>query len=330
MHLLLGLTITFKSSVLAGTAFCTYEHTSTYQSDLITDQLTGYMCKLDLDIAGDRVNDIGGYHEGGERSTQVKIIKVLPQFYTYLTSFPDTICKQFKNLEIIDMCGADIETIESNSLNKCRNLKILQFYRNKIEQVPENLLEENKKLLKLYISYNSGIKTLPENLLSGLSLLTLLDLSYNTLNFLPDNIFQDLRSLKELNLEGNHLEAIEPVFFDNLGNLEKLNLNGNGIADLQPAVFGGLSKLKELSLRENKLTIIHSDSFPQRANIDTVVLSKNKIDAIDEHFIENCGVSNLKMGGNVCDKTGSIKKKDLKKKLEICYKNYEDIGRYHE
>jgi len=315
------LIINYGSSVLAGTAFCTFEHTSRYTSDLVTDEITGYMCKLDLDVKGDRVNDVGGSHEGGERDSQVDIIKVLPEYYSYLTSYPGTFCSRFSKLEIIDMCGTEITTIEANSLNKCKDLRILQFYMNKIEKIPEKLLTENKKLLKLYITFNL-IRTLPENLLNGLKELKLLDLSYNNIDVLPDNIFQDLKDLKDLNLEGNQFENLEPVLFEHLGNLEKLSLNSNKISELPVALLSNLRNLKDLSLRDNKLTIIHADSFPQGVNIDTVVFTKNQIDAIDEYFIESCGISNLKMGGNICDKTNTIKKKDMKKKLKNCFDKY--------
>jgi hypothetical protein len=313
-------------SVLAGTAFCTFEHTSRYTSDLILDEITGYMCKLDLDVKGERVDDVGGGHEGGENDSQVEIIKVLPQYYSYLTAFPGTFCSRFPKLEIIDMCGSEINKIEANSLNKCKDLRILQFYMNKIDRVPEKLLAENKKLLKLYITFNM-IKELPENLLSGLKELKLLDLSYNQIEALHDNIFQDLTDLKDLNLEANKVNNIEPVLFENLGNLEKLNLNSNGIADLPSAVFGNLLNLKELSLKDNKLTKIHSDAFPQQANIDTVIFTKNKITAIDEFFIENCEVGVLKMGGNICDKSNTIKKDDMRNKLQTCYDNFNDDGK---
>jgi len=325
---LLLMTLAHESSVLAGTAFCTFEHTSRYTSDLITDEITGYMCKLDLDVKGDRVNDVGGGHEGGERDSQVDIIKVLPEFYSYLTTFPKTFCSRFSKLEIIDMCGTEIATIEANSLNKCKDLRILQFYMNKIEKIPEKLLTENKKLLKLYITFNL-IRTLPENLLNGLKELKLLDLSYNHIDVLPDNIFQGLKDLKDLNLEGNQFENLEPSLFLNLGKLEKLNLNSNQISDLLTAVFQNLRNLKQLYIQQNKLTIIHADSFPENIHIDIVSFTKNQIDAIDEYFIENCGVGTLKMGGNICDKTTSIKNKDMKKKLERCYENYRIAGEFH-
>lgn len=321
---ILSLTSTYLSSVIAGTAFCTFEHTTTYHSDLIPDHISGYLCKLDLDIKGDRVDNIGGNHENGEKSSEVNIIMVLKEFYTYLTSFPDAFCSRFENLEIIDMSGAQIETIEENSLEKCKELRILQFYINNIKEVPENLLTKNKKLLKLYITYNS-ITTLPENLLSGLSNLEILDLSYNHLMSIPSGILRDLRSLKELSLEGNQIKILEAGLFEDLENLEKLSLAHNSISELPMSIFSNLVNLKELMLQQNDLTVIHAESFPQEAKIDLVVLSKNKIDAIDEYFIDNCGISKLKMGGNICDRTAVIGKKDLKKKLRKCFKNYDII-----
>jgi len=321
--LLLGI-MGLAPSIFAGNAFCTFEHTSRYTSDLVTDEITGYVCKLDFDIKDGRVNDVGGGHEGGELDNNVDIIKVKPEFYSYLTTFPKTFCSRFKKLEIIDMCGAEIKTIDEDSLEDCKDLRILQFYRNEFEQVPENLLNENKKLLRLYITFNSNLKNLPENLLFGLSELKLLDLSYNKIDHLPANIFDDLSSIKELNLEGNDLTNPETGLFDKLGNLEILNMNDNGISELSPGVFAGLTGLKTFHLQSNKLTIIHADAFPQAANIDTVVFTRNKINAIDEQFIDNCGISNLKMVGNVCDKTSLIRKKDMKKKLATCFSNYDN------
>jgi Leucine-rich repeat (LRR) protein len=317
---------TYLSTVTAGTAFCTFEHTTSYHSDLVPEHISGYLCKLDLDIKGDRVDNIEGSHENGENSNDVSIIMVFKDYHTYLTSFPNTFCSQFENLEIIDMSGAQIETVEDNSLQNCKNLRILQFYMNKIDRIPEKLLAENKKLLKLYISYNS-ISSLPENLLLGLSNLEILDLSYNQLMSIPTSALYDLRSLKELSLEGNKIEMLEQTTFQNLENIEKLSLASNKISELPVSIFSDLVNLKELMLQQNDLTVIHADSFPAQANINLVVLSKNKIDAIDEYFIDDCGITKLKMSGNICDRTAVIEKKDLKKKLGKCFKNYEDLNR---
>ena len=105
-------------------------------------------------------------------------------------------------------------------------------------------------------------------------------------------------------------------------------MNGNGISELAAGVFSGLTGLNTLHLQNNKITIVHADAFPQAANFDVVVLSKNKITAIDELFIDNCGVSSIKMGGNICEKSGLIKKKDIKTKLTKCFENYGDISKY--
>lgn len=322
---LLFMTLTHDLSVLAGTAFCAFEHTNRYYSDLISDHITGYVCTIDIDIKGDRVNDIGGFHEGGEQDSQVNIIKVQKDHYSFLTSFPDTFCSKFRKLEIIDMSGAEIATIEANSLSQCKDLRILQFYMNKIDKIPEKLLSANTKLLRLYIAFNQ-ITTLPENVLNGLTELFLLDLSYNQINNLPENVFKGLQSLKDLNLEGNNIKTLGENLFAKLGNLEKLNLNSNQIADLPTAVFEDLRKLKNLYIQQNKLTIIHADSFPKNIQIDVVSFSKNQIDAIDDFFIITCGVGTIKMSGNVCDKTGTIKKQDMEKKLATCYENYRLAG----
>ncbi|KAL7011487.1 hypothetical protein ACKWTF_014280 [Chironomus riparius] len=323
-HLLI-IILSFTSSYFipasADTAFCSFEHTTTYQSDLITDHISGYLCALDLDIKGDRVDHIGGSHENGETNTQVDIIKVLKDFKTYLTSFPDTFCKHFEKLEIIDMSGTLIETIENDSLEKCKDLRILQFYMNNIKEVPEDLLKNNKKLLRLFISYNK-IRIVPEDLLSGLSSLEILDLSYNKLEHLHSDVFRDLRNLKELNLEGNLIEILMPNLFKNLQNLVKMSLATNAISELPLSIFSNLGKLKELMLKNNQLTVIHAESFPQKTKINFVDYSKNRIEAIDEFVINNCEISKLKMGGNVCDKTMNIGKKDMKKKLKKCFDNY--------
>jgi Leucine-rich repeat (LRR) protein len=172
------------------------------------------------------------------------------------------------------------------------------------------------------------IKELPENLLSGLKELKLLDLSYNQIDVLPESVFQGLRVLEDLNLEGNQIENLEPGLFSNLEQLKKLNLNSNQISDLPSAIFNDLRSLKQFHIQQNKLTIIHADSFPVNIQIDMVSFAKNQINAIDEYFIDICGVGSLKMGGNVCDKTSLIKNKDMSKKLKTCYENYLIAGKW--
>ena len=200
--IILYLTSFYVFPVEASTAYYAFKHTTSYRCHLIPENISGYMCNLDVHIKGERVNHIQGNHKNGETNSHVSIIKIHPSYHNYLPTFPDTFCKQFEKLEIIDIIEIEIKTIEDNSLEKCNDLRILQFTRNRIEEVPENLFKNNKNLEKIFMSFNF-ITFLPENLFSGLKNLEILDLAMNLIKFLPSAIFQDLRSLKELSLRAN-------------------------------------------------------------------------------------------------------------------------------
>jgi Leucine-rich repeat (LRR) protein len=319
--------ITLNSPALAGTASCKYERTSNYNSALIPNQIYGYMCTLSLDARDDLVTEIRGSHQRRHSDSLVDIIKVQPEYNSYLTTFPATFCNKFNKLEIIDMSGVGIKVIEDGSLDDCKDLRILRFHRNRIDKIPEDFLYENKKLLRLYITSNS-IRKLPENFLDELSLLTLLDLSSNKIDHLSSNVFNDLNSLKELNLERNKLKDLNQNLFKNLDNLEKLNLNSNELSDLPIGIFSNLHNLKSLYFKYNKLTSIHAASFPLRAQISIVEFSYNKINAIDEAFISNCRVNSLSMAGNVCERDSQIRNYQMRQKLTGCFRNYKNMREY--
>ncbi|XP_070502072.1 CLIP domain-containing serine protease B4-like [Chironomus tepperi] len=204
-----------------GTAVSTCEYVKKYQNDLMSEENLRYQCSLDLDVKGLRINNVIGCNENDDK---VSIIKILPKFRSYLTTFPNTFCNKFNKLEMIDMSRTEIATIEADSLRQCKDLRILQFYSNKIEEIPEMLLDETKKLLKLYITFNL-ITTLPENLLNGLKELQILDLSGNKIDQLSGNVFNDLVNLVELHLSSNNLKALNSMLFKNLRKLKILKLN---------------------------------------------------------------------------------------------------------
>ena len=140
-----------------------------------------YHCFLNTEQANfnEIITKIEGKHETGQTDYDVTILS--PGLGERLKTFSSIFCQKFPNLETIRIIFAETESVDENSLMSCENLKHLNFYGNKIRELPQNLLTMNQKLTEFTISYNE-LTTMPENFFSNQKQLIKLDMKQITLH----------------------------------------------------------------------------------------------------------------------------------------------------
>lgn len=323
---ILILLMTLADQVISNTPYCVFDYSVT---NYISKTKYLYTCKVTIDGKMSNPNEIWATHDQNSRlrNVDVFLLAVAEKTRRFFNSFSSIYCRTFRNLKIIDMSSAEIETVDSVALNNCRSLNYLIFYQNKIREIHENFLVNNLQLQEVHLSYNE-LTTLPENLFIKQKKLKVLELSYNTINFLPNKIFQSLNNLETMMLDGNKLESLNPNWFKNLQKLTELDLSQNEIGELPANVFNPLENLNILRLHSNKISFIRAVSFGVHPRLNFVTLSKNELFGIDRKFVENIPVKSLNMRGNTCTNEKSIERKDMDEKLQNCYDNLEYSSKF--
>ena len=130
------------------------------------------------------------------------------------------------------------------------------------------------------------------------------------------------KKLKLVDFGSNKLTTIHPEWFENAPDLYYLNLADNQILELPKNMFVNLQKLPLIWLDNNKLSVIHSDSFGVNMNFEHIYVQNNSINAIDERFVNNTGITKFDMTGNVCSQEDVNNRFQLKDAFQNCYDNY--------
>jgi Leucine-rich repeat (LRR) protein len=195
-----------------------------------------------------------------------------------------------------------IRTLGPDSFWSCNNLLDLNIWINQIEDVHDLTFALNPKLRRL-------------------------DMRQNRISTMPRILFFSLSDMRTLNLEQNNLTVLHPDLFVNQWQLTNLNLQFNRIEELPKAVFSSMFGLEQLNMNNNRLSIIHSDSFGILPSLTNASFVNNQINAIDEKFIDNTGLTNIDMRGNICANSNIIdttpNRGNMKAALSVCFQNYE-------
>nr|AAV84224.1 unknown [Culicoides sonorensis] len=141
--------------------------------------------------------------------------------------FSDDICKTFPYLEELVVRSSKVEAFIEKAFYECKNLKILDFYTNKLTEIHESTFKFNEKLEKLRIDSNQ-LKSLPLNLFVNLINLTSLYLGDNQLDSFSAYLVHRNKNLKHLYIHSNHfLDLDYKKLIEYLPNLEVIEYNAN-------------------------------------------------------------------------------------------------------
>lgn len=156
----------------------------------------------------------------------------------------------------LDLSSNTIEEFQPDVFSTLTNLINLNLNANHFKSLPEKLLKNNKKLIRIRIMDNRiPLKTLPSGFLSNLGALE--DVSIKCgLSTVPGDLFNESFNITHINLDRNNLRTLPENFFNDQQNLLHLNLNRNKLNHLADGLFEKTRALTVLKLSYNQLTNI--------------------------------------------------------------------------
>ena len=143
-----------------------------------------------------------------------KILKISPFLEKKYFLYRNILSNEIVNVNKLDLSGLNLKCIPTE-IFKCRNLKILFLYCNKIKNIP---YEINNLNLNSLILHKNKIKNI---CLSNTSDLKILDLSNNKFTKFPIDLLY--LQLQFLDLSDNHIDYI-PKFLNDLTDYRYKNL----------------------------------------------------------------------------------------------------------
>jgi len=282
-----------SQSINSQTIFCLYSETA-----------SGYTCELFIfnPDGFDNITIINGQHIVGKSDSDVQSIISLGGLST---NIPRIFCDRFFNVKSINFSSLNIERIGINSFWNCRNLMSLDVQMNQIASIHQLAFVNTANLTSINLQHNK-ITNSSNNVFFGLYNLTVLNVGDNQLSTLHSNWFSTLTSLRYLYIENNQIEVLPDGTFESLKNLVHLNLDNNN------------------------LKIIRADSFGTLPTLSIASFQNNQIDAIDERFVDNTGVTSFDLTGNVCADVNIVDmtqfRQVMRSQLSQCFRNYEDMS----
>ncbi|XP_067205442.1 protein toll-like isoform X3 [Linepithema humile] len=228
-------------------------------------------------------------------------LKYLHLINNSLTELPSGIFDKLVALENLEVSMNNLSSLPKNIFAKLENLNHLFLKGNNFINLPRDFIQNNTKLITVYLFHNqrnltllngsfsnltnlehldlinNGLVTLPKDLFWRSSSLKEIILSNNFLQSLPVEIFQDLSKLEKLELSSNYLETLPDNIFENTRKLKKLNLSNNRITTISENLFNRLFRLEQLNMERNRLRTISNYSFGFLTNLKIIKLSHNSL-----------------------------------------------------
>ncbi|CAG9798446.1 unnamed protein product [Chironomus riparius] len=263
----------------------------------------GYTCRASIyNPSGfNGFTTIRGVHHPGFNDSNVKAIIAMT---TVSPNIPRIFCDKLSNVETIYYIQLSIKNVGPNSFWSCSKLLDLNIWVNQIQDIDNSTFFYSQQLKRL-------------------------DMRQSRISNIPRNLLWPLTEMTSLNLEQNNLTILDPDWFLKQSNLTYLNLQFNKIEELPKEVFKNMTALEQLVMNYNRLGVIHSNSFGIHSMLTNASFVNNQIYAIDERFIDNTGLINIDMRGNICANTNifdnSPNRDSMRAELKNCFQKYADL-----
>ena len=176
------------------------------------------------------ITSIVGSFNDGKAYINVDTVLIRQARISYV---PDlTVAKQiFPNFTQLLIVVSELKYVERTKLAKLPQLKVLNFYGNKIENFDEHVFDDLKNLELLAFVHNH-IKVLQPQLLSNLVNLKKFWSFYNPIQGIPEPFFKKNKQLVEVLMHSGKIKRID-FNFKTLPILEVLDLTSNECIDLK-------------------------------------------------------------------------------------------------
>ncbi|CRL02679.1 CLUMA_CG015911, isoform A [Clunio marinus] len=158
-----------------------------------------------------------------------------------------------KSVEILNLSGNEITTIDNECLVNYKALVKLSFAKNSIHTIELFAFESLEKLNYLDLSDNR-LEVIDNRILERNEKLTFLDLSKNKFMSVENQPLIISSSLEFLSLQNSHLSHVFDSFFEEMSNLVDLDISNNLLITLVPSAFEPLESLQFINLEYNRFS----------------------------------------------------------------------------
>ncbi|KGL90574.1 Leucine-rich repeat-containing protein 32, partial [Charadrius vociferus] len=223
-------------------------------------------------------------------------VKYLELSNNFIQNLSDSYMPGFGQLEYLDMCFNQLETVSAPTLAQLPQLRSLLLGSNHLDR---NYLANGRAfhLLRnievLDLSANNLESHMAGWYVSNLTRLQILNLSRNKMTRLPAGIFWSMPRLRELDLSNNYIMEIEEGAFETLKELEVVNLALNSLHCISGF---SLTQLRVLNLSHNALELFLSEEGAEPYLLQVLDLSHNRLLYFPElpkaHYLTHLNLSN--------------------------------------
>ncbi|NWU47702.1 LRC32 protein, partial [Dromas ardeola] len=223
-------------------------------------------------------------------------IKYLELSNNFIQNLSGSYMPGFGQLEYLDMCFNQLETVSAATLAQLPWLRSLLLGSNHLDR---NYLTNGQafRLLRnievLDLSANNLESHMAGWYVSNLTRLRMLDLSGNKMTRLPAGIFRSTPRLRELDFSNNYIMEIEEGAFEALEELEVVNLALNSLHCISGF---SLTQLRVLNLSHNALELFVSEGGAEPYLLQVLDLSHNRLLYFPElpkaHYLTHLNLSN--------------------------------------
>lgn len=205
-------------------------------------------------------------------------LRVLNLAYNQIHSLQKDVFEHTPYLEELNLEGNQfrvIDQVTQLAISDLGNLRVLNLARNRLVDVPSNLVKNLKGLREV-------------------------DLSRNRLDFVPETLDSVGESLEKLNVDDNPIIELTDSTFVAFKNLREVSLcKLSELRSVKANTFAPLRKLKILRLCDNELLEeIDREAFGPGQIIPEVYLSNNKLKDLDFNLLPWANLSVFEMKGN--------------------------------
>uniref|UniRef100_A0A7M5WID8 EGF-like domain-containing protein n=1 Tax=Clytia hemisphaerica TaxID=252671 RepID=A0A7M5WID8_9CNID len=195
-------------------------------------------------------NNITNINLMGETSKNFFNLTKISLRLNKITKFPENLQSIFPNLEVLELSGNHIESLD---LIKIPTLRELYLDSNRLEYLTNNTFAH----------------------LNGLSILSL---ERNDIQFITANAFYNLTSLKYISLAGNKIADLHSGLFDSFRTNDGIivNLSSNIIQSIPYNLFT-FESVRNIDLSGNEIWNIKNDAFLELIAVDGSINLENNI-----------------------------------------------------
>ncbi|NXA23027.1 LRC32 protein, partial [Ibidorhyncha struthersii] len=223
-------------------------------------------------------------------------VKYLELSNNFIQNLSDSYMPRFGQLEYLDVCFNQLETVSATALAQLPQLRSLLLGSNHLDR---NYITNGQafRLLRnievLDLSANSLESHMAGWYVSNLTRLQMLNLSRNKMTRLPAGIFWSTPRLRKLDLSNNYITEIEEGAFEPLKELEVVNLALNSLHCISGF---SLMQLQVLNLSHNALELFISEEGAEPYLLQVLDLSHNRLLYFPElpkaHYLTHLNLSN--------------------------------------